>query len=85
MSVYRNYEHIKKNVEHINDDIKNVGYDYRNTIMQINSGEYLINNKKILVFMKYFLNPYICNLISRVKFIRNYYNFAVPKDYENIN
>ena len=46
---------------------------------------YMFGNERLSTFILEHLNPIMVFFINKVKFIRIYYNFAVPKDYEKIN
>ena len=85
MSKYRGFTSTDKMTEHFNDDIKHAGHDYTQDLMQRGVSRYLLLNPHINFFITNYLNPFLCTLLERVRYIRNYYNFGVPKDYDKIN
>lgn len=66
-------------------DIKNTGYDYSEKLMPNMVSSYMFRNNRLSTFIANHLNPIMVYFINRVKYLRIYYNFAVPKDYEKIN
>jgi len=65
-------------------DIKNTGYDYSETLMKNTLSSYMFRNERLNTFISNHLNPIMVFFINRVKYLRIYYNFAVPKDYQKI-
>ena len=47
--------------------------------------KYLFRNRHLKKFLEEYLNPIMVFYINRVKYIRIFYNFAVPKWYQKIN
>lgn len=66
-------------------DLKNLGNDYTNTLMKNSLSSYMLKNERLATFIQNHLNPIMVFFLNKVKFLRIYYNFAVPKDYEKIN
>lgn len=66
-------------------DIKNVGYDYSETLIKKTLSNYLFKNPMLSEFLLNYLNPIMVFFLNRVKYIRVFYNYAVPKDYQKIN
>jgi len=66
-------------------ELKNLGYDYSNTLLRKTLSGYLFKNPKLRTFLENYLNPIMTFYINRVKYLRIYFNFAVPKDYDKIN
>jgi len=66
-------------------DIKNTGYDYSNTLLNKTMSNYMFKNINVKNFLEKYLNPIIVSFINDVKFLRVFYNYAVPKDYDKIN
>lgn len=60
------------------------GYDYSDTLIKKSISKYLYTNPKLAAFLDH-LNRIMVHMVDSVKYIRNYYNFAVPKDYKHIN
>lgn len=60
------------------------GYDYSKTLIKNSISPYLYNNTKLAGFLDT-LNDIMVHLVNSVKYIRNYFNYAVPKDYQKIN
>ena len=46
---------------------------------------YMFRNDRLRQFIEGHLGPIMVFFINKVKYLRIYYNFAVPKDYEKIN
>ena len=46
---------------------------------------YMFGNERLSTFLLEHLQPIMVFFINKVKFLRIYYNFAVPKDYQKIN
>lgn len=66
-------------------DIKDTGYDYENNLMSKTLSPYMFGNERLSTFLLEHLQPIMVFFINKVKFLRIYYNFAVPKDYQKIN
>lgn len=64
--------------------LKNLGYKYEETLFEDNTSRYLQRNTMMLSMFKY-LNKIMSHLINSVKYLRNFNNYAVPKDYKYIN
>lgn len=65
--------------------IKNTGYDYSDKLMNNVLSSYMFRNQRLSQFISNHLGPIMVFFINKVKYLRIYYNFAVPKDYEKIN
>lgn len=65
-------------------DIQETGYDYSKTLIRNSLSDYLYGNETLAGFLDR-LNDIMVHLVDCVKYIRNYYNYAVPKDYKKIN
>lgn len=63
---------------------KNEGYKYEDTLFEKSTSRYLQKNPLIKGFFSY-LNKLMSNLINSVKYLRNYNNYAVKKDYKRID
>lgn len=66
-------------------ELKNLGYDYTDTLMKNSLSGYMFRNERLSTFIQSHLNPIMTFFVNKVKFLRIYYNFAVPKDYEKIS
>jgi hypothetical protein len=65
--------------------LKNTGYDYSKTLLNITMSKYMFKNKHIREFLENYLTPIMVFYINKVKYVRIFYNFAVPKWYQKIN
>jgi hypothetical protein len=66
-------------------DIKNTGNDFSKNIMSNTLSSYMFRNEKLSTFINEHLGPIMVFFINKVKYLRIYYNFAVPKNYQKIN
>jgi hypothetical protein len=66
-------------------ELKNLGYDYGETLMKRTLSSYMFRNPNVAEFLTNHLQPIMVAYINAVKYIRVYYNFAVPKWYQKIN
>ena len=66
-------------------ELKNLGYDYTDTLLRNSLSGYLFKNPTLRNFLDNYLNPIMTFYINRVKYLRIFFNFAVPKDYDKIN
>lgn len=60
------------------------GFKYDDCLMEINTSKYLQQNPTMRSFFPY-LNKLMSHLINSVKYLRNFNNYAVRKDYKRIN
>jgi hypothetical protein len=81
---YKGFTHPKEQVMYDGWDVKYQGYDYSKTLIKNSLSKYLYANNKLAGFLDH-LNDFMVNLVESVKYIRNYYNYAVPKNYRKIN
>jgi len=81
---YKGFEFPEDDIKYKNWKIQYTGYDYSKTLIKRSLSPYLYNNGKLAGFLDT-LNDIMVNLVDSVKYIRNYFNFAVPKDYKKIN
>lgn len=71
----------------INEDrweTKNEGYKYEDKLMENNTSSYLQKNSNMREMFP-FLNRIMSHLINSVKYLRNFNNYAVRKDYKRID
>lgn len=66
-------------------DLKNLGYDYGSNLLKRSMSSYMFRNPSMAQFLTDHLQPIMVAYINAVKYIRVYYNFAVPKWYQKIN
>lgn len=66
-------------------ELKNLGYDYGSNLLKKTLSNYMFRNNRLSTFLENHLQPIMVFWINRVKFIRIYFNFGVPKDYDKIN
>lgn len=81
---YKGFEFPEDKVRYDNWRIQYTGYDYSKTLIKKSVSPYLYNNEKLAGFLDT-LNDIMVHLVDSVKYIRNYFNFAIPKDYKKIN
>lgn len=66
-------------------ELKNTGYDYTTDLLRNTMSTYMFGNKHLRSFLEDYLSPIMVFYINRVKYLRIYFNFAVPKWYKKIN
>ena len=66
-------------------NLKNLGYDYSKNLLNNTMSNYMFRNPHLKKFLENYLSPIMVFWINRVKYLRIYYNFAVPKWYQKIN
>jgi hypothetical protein len=66
-------------------EVKNTGYDYSKTLLNITMSKYMFRNRHLKKFLEDYLNPIMVFYVNKVKYLRIYFNFAVPKWYQKIN
>ena len=81
---YKGYNSIYDSINESRWKTKNEGYEYEKTLIEDNSSKYLQKNGMMRQFFPY-LNMILSHLISSVKYLRNFNNYAVRKDYKRIN
>jgi hypothetical protein len=65
--------------------LKNTGYDYSKSLLNITMSKYMFKNVYIRKFLEEYLTPIMVFYVNKVKYVRIFYNFAVPKWYQKIN
>jgi hypothetical protein len=64
--------------------LKNTGFDYEGKIFEKTMSPYLfLDEKRRDILLKY--ETLIYFLVEKVKTIKTFYNYTVPKDYKHIN
>ena len=81
---YKGYDSIYNKVNESRWETKNEGYKYEKTLMEDNTSRYLQKNPTVRRFFPY-LNKIMSHLINSVKYLRNFNNYAVRKDYKRID
>ena len=81
---YKGFTFPKDQIVEDNWRVQYTGYDYSKTLIKNSVSPYLYANKKLAGFLDT-LNDIMVHMVDNVKYIRNYFNFAVPKDYKKIN
>lgn len=66
-------------------ELKNTGFDYNENLLSRTMSKYMFNNPNLKEFLNKYLNPIMVKYINSVKYIRIYFNYIVPKDYDKIN
>jgi hypothetical protein len=65
--------------------LKNTGFDYAPNLLKNTMSKYMFRNRHLGTFLNDYLSPIMVFYINRVKYLRIYFNFAVPKWYQKIN
>lgn len=81
---YKGFDSIYDKINTRRWKLKNLGYKYEDTLFEDNTSRYLQRNPMMVNMFKH-LNKIMSHLINSVKYLRNYNNYAVPKDYKFIN
>lgn len=81
---YKGYDSIYDEINECRWRTRNEGYKYEKTLMEDNTSKYLQKNPTVRQFFPY-LNKIMSHLINSVKYLRNFNNYAVRKDYKRIN
>ena len=66
-------------------ELKNTGYDYSKNLLNNTMSSYMFKNPRLKTFLEDYLTPIMVFYINKVKYVRIFYNFAVPKWYQKIN
>lgn len=64
---------------------KNLGYDYGENLFKSTLSNYMFRNNNLSTFLVDYIQPIMVKYINSVKYIRIYFNYAVPKHYQKIN
>lgn len=81
---YKGFDSIYDKIHESRWETKNEGYKYENRLMVDNTSRYLQKNPTMRRFFPY-LNKIMSHLINSVKYLRNFNNYAVRKDYKRID
>jgi len=64
--------------------LKNTGFQYEGKIFEKTMSPYLFNDpKRRDILLEY--EKMVFFLIEKVKYIKTFFNYTVPKDYRNLN
>lgn len=66
-------------------ELKNTGHNYSEDLMKNSFSSYMFKNERLSTFINEYLGPIMIFFINKVKYLRVFYNFAVPKNYQKIN
>lgn len=81
---YKGFDSIYDTLNECEWVTKNEGFKYENSLMERNVSPYLQKNSNMRTFFPY-LNKIMSHLINSVKYLRNFNNYAVRKDYKRID
>lgn len=81
---YKGFNSIYDEISELRWETKNEGYKYEERLMENNTSRYLQKNPYMREMFP-FLNRIMSHLINSVKYLRNYNNYAVRKDYKRID
>ena len=65
--------------------LKNEGFDYGDKLFERTMSGNMFRNPNLATFLVRYVQPIMVKYINTVKFLRIYYNYAVPKYYQKIN
>ena len=66
------------------EQINNLGFNYKGKILRKTTSSYIYMDATRAGIMDQFENMFYF-LVEKVKIIKTYYNYTVPKDYKKIN
>lgn len=72
-----NYQKVRK------DNRKNLGFDYSETLINMNVSKHIFRNETVRDFID-FCNDYYMNTIKQIRKMKNWKNYTVDKDSQNI-
>lgn len=81
---YRGFEGFGEQTAYTGWKVYYEGYDYSGTLLRRSLSQYLYNNPKVAGFLD-ILNRFMVGMVEDVKYIRNFFNYAVPRGYRKIN
>ena len=81
---YKGFDSLYTTMNEYNWNTKNEGFKYENCLMEISTSPYLQKNPTMREFFPH-LNKLMSHLINSVKYLRNFNNYAVRKDYKRID
>lgn len=81
---FKGFDSFQTTMDEYGWETLNEGFKYDNCLMEISTSSYLQKNPTMRQFFPY-LNKLMSHLINSVKYLRNFNNYAVRKDYKRIN
>jgi hypothetical protein len=84
VNTYRGFKSFSESERYVGWKTYYNGYDYSKTLLRRSLSNYLYQNEKVAGFLEH-LNRFMVEMVDNVKYIRNFFNYAVPKDYKRIN
>lgn len=81
---YKGFTSFYQTMDEYGWETKNEGFKYEDCLMEINTSKYLQKNPTMNAFFPY-LNKMLSHLINSVKYLRNFNNYAVRKNYKRID
>ena len=81
---YKGFKSLYDTIDEFGWETKNEGFKYDDQLMEINTSKYLQRNPIMRQFFPH-LNKMLSHLINSVKYLRNFNNYAVKKDYQRID
>ena len=66
-------------------NIREDSFDYGKDLFKVSMSNYMFRNPHLSNFILHYLQPIMVKYINTVKYLRIYFNFAVPKDYQKID
>lgn len=81
---YKGYPSVFNTIHEKNWKTLHEGYRYENSLFEDSTSKYLQKNPNMTDMFPY-LNKLMAHLINSVKYLRNFNNYAVRKDYKRIN
>lgn len=81
---YKGFTSFNKQMSEYGWETLNEGFKYDDCLMETHTSPYLQKNPTMKSFFPH-LNKMLSHLINSVKYLRNFNNYAVKKDYKRIN
>lgn len=81
---YKGFDSFYNVFDELRWETLNEGRAYEKTLFEDSTSRYLSRNPNTVYFFPY-LNAMMSYLINSVKYLRNFNNFGVRKDYKRIN
>lgn len=81
---YRGFSPLTREVREQDWSVHFTGRDYSKSLLRDNVSLYMLQNDKVRGFIDE-LTPMLVELVDDVKYIRDFTNICVPKDYKKIN
>lgn len=81
---YKGFPSIYDQIDEAGWETRNDGYSYEDDLFENNTSGYLQKNPNMRQIFPFF-NRMVSHLINSVKYLRNFNNYGVRKDYKRIN